>query len=369
MGLMFVEPGGVEGVIGKNSFLPVPDEVDIVLMREISMFANRRQFEAFLGHVSRSLHNYARIRANTEGLDLEETARYYVERRGWADIAFIRFPIPGNPTEPLRAEAALDRIMEDGGNWVYKGWYEKPGEVSETDGLLDEFLQLSKLPKANTEEIMTQRVERFAGKWGPLWQCIIHEDCLCSDAMSRPDPCLWYPLEMVNNFYVEARVADSVLSAAAYLKRGKAAPSRILVDIEEHYPGGNTNQFAEMSPEDGVMRWQYHIITRAIRERLTIIGPLVDFEWHEEGQTTLRLNTGLGFLRIVWLQIAQRIAGGRYPCQCANPACGKYFFREEKPRPGEDVFCGNELCKKARKALYMQRVRSGQPKRRKISHS
>lgn len=352
---------GNEGAIGKRTFLFAPMDVDVVTIWDIPVIVKAKHKDAFNKHVARGVDAYVQAQGFLE--DIPPRAN-----EECSTMAFIRYPVSGNLIWPVSANRAVDGIFEEDWNWTYK-------EENETSGLLEDFLELAK--PAVAEHAIIQKVKRFVTRWGPLWECIAHSDCRCSDVLSDTgDDCLWFPFEIVSNFQVEARKAENVLTMAAYLRRGEAAPLRPLLDLMRYSTKLKAiteiglkrileNRLEGITEEQMIIGMQRHFILTTIRNRLRINGPLVDFDWPEDGQPRIRINTGLGFLRIVWLQIAQRISGGRYACICANPSCGKYFFRKEKPRSGEDVFCDSDQCKPARKALYMQRVRAGEPKRRK----
>jgi hypothetical protein len=196
------------------------------------------------------------------------------------------------------------------------GWKTEP-EVDEKR-LLEGFLRLS---KPNDE-----RIREFAQNWGPLWLCVKHRNCYCfPDIFGPPSTCMWLPIEPIEEFRRMSRKVQAALDISACLKLGK----KTTPDQWEHLFGA-----ADLPPS----KVQSILLTTAINRY--IHGPwgaYPELRWYEKSPE-FSLNSGFGFLPLVWMQVAQVLSGARSVSRCDG--CEKWYVRtRRKPARGRNNFC------------------------------
>ena len=125
----------------------------------------------------------------------------------------------------------------------------------------------------------------------------------------------------------------------------------------EHFPDGTVGRLEGKGEAD--LRVQQNHLIREINRFLTIAnGPGFRLSWsRKHGHPVMVQDTGLGFFRLVWLQIAQSLCGGKGIYECDG--CYRYFIAERKPPEGRNHFClacGGKR-KRAAKKLWARKNR------------
>jgi hypothetical protein len=256
---------------------------------------------------------------------------------------------PGNPE--ITGGWRSDRwgpVFEDMGFAALQeiGWQ----APSSTAGLLGDFLRLAR--DASSRKALEQ-VQAFAMKWGPLWMCRAHSS-YCHVGKSTPpimldgrtDPCGWAAVEEVQEFLKKAREAKAVVEVAERLQQGRAIPASFWKHIP--YTGGIPHEDPELC------------LTAVINIYLYLNGgQRLWFAWTSESPPRLWVQNSLGFIRAVWLEIAQSLSNAHGLLQCDG--CGDIYVRaQRRPRPGQRNFC--PACgAKASKRLSAQRTRQKPP--------
>lgn len=228
------------------------------------------------------------------------------------------------------------------------GWRYNSLRPTESKTLVKEFLNLAELAL----DCAGEAVRKFVLRWGPLWLCTNHADCCWTPpSYSNSNPfniqrqCRWFPSEPVIVFLARAKQAKAAIEIAGFLSENQHAPMeywRTLsgqrgVGYESRFPDGSVGRLDGKGKADLWVQ-QNHLI-REINRFLTIAnGPSFRLAWsRKQGHPVMVQDTGLGFFRLVWLQIAQSICGGKGIFKC--DACGRYFIPNRKPREGENHFC------------------------------
>ncbi|MHB1000874.1 MAG: hypothetical protein ACYC27_16655 [Armatimonadota bacterium] len=110
------------------------------------------------------------------------------------------------------------------------------------------------------------------------------------------------------------------------------------------------------------VNFQQYDLSCVISDRLSFYGPSLSFGWSDnKGNPGLSVNTGFGFLRLVWFQAAQCIAGVRdiYTCD----GCGIVYIRDSsrrRPKNGCRNYC-EKCAETARKRDWARRNKNKQP--------
>ena len=221
-------------------------------------------------------------------------------------------------------------------------------------GVYKEFMAL--------EEADEDRILRFAERWGPLWSCAVHRDCVWSPALFYPElwdrapsGCAWAASESVEEFQRRARQVNAALDIAACLLEKKSGEAK---DWANLYPGGDDHQFD--------IRVQRLFLSDIINEH---IGPVcavpLRVRWgFGDHIPAFGMETGLGVLRVVWMQVAEVISGtsGAYQCD----ACGRLYIRlGRKPPAGGRNFCSRPKCKYGPQKRYRDRMAASRRKKKR----
>ncbi|MGQ9532560.1 MAG: hypothetical protein ACUVTQ_07120 [Desulfotomaculales bacterium] len=182
--------------------------------------------------------------------------------------------------------------------WLLKnGWRRR----EKTERLLAGFLALPELTPETADKYAA-----FARRYGPLWQ----QGILAGGRQ---------PLSAWGHTRREIVAAFNI---AAALKEGKATRAQDWADIG--YPG------EEGRPPELQRRVLAAIITQKLE------GIKLELTW--DAAVKITINTGLGFLNVAWLQVAQMISGRFSLCVCDG--CGRLYVRMgRKPQRGRYNFC------------------------------
>jgi hypothetical protein len=221
------------------------------------------------------------------------------------------------------------------------GWQWK----RDTSEVLNDFLQLAELAtsleKDNQDRVGLKVVEKtreFVLKWGPLWKCRTsgHSPfCYCYwtlpsigwEQLAVPRRlCRWVSIEEVREFVDCAKEARAVLEVSRLLREDSEIPVALLETLLIDPQG--------VSP---------HTIKKRLEDMVNLYlvymgGPTLSIVWNEDRHATMKLRTGLGFIHVVWMEIAQILCHGKGMSQCDG--CGALYLREgRKPKAGQQNFC------------------------------
>ncbi|HHV52378.1 MAG TPA: hypothetical protein GXX52_02680 [Synergistaceae bacterium] len=265
--------------------------------------------------------------------------------------AYIFYPVPERwPSTISIQQLNFEELANFG--WVYK---------ESTKKLLDDFIALS--------NATPNKVLKFAQRWGPLWVCVSHSthnpdsmDVMGVEIVSFVHPvgplhgdlrhgltwCSWTPAEAVMSFVREAKRVKAALSIYTCLKLEK----------EEDVTNWATLGFSgklKFNNNTSVKEKRFikkTLLCRFIESRLSEIGFSID-----PTSLKLKLVSDLGFIRAVWLQVAQAMTQmrGIYVCD----SCGEVYVRAlKKPVAGKLNFCP-DCGKKGSKRAYYRRKKAG----------
>ena len=235
-----------------------------------------------------------------------------------------------------------------------KGWKHKNPDAIDHKRLVTQFLALGEI----SSDDLLHRVREFVLRWGPLWSCASHTDCnwgpstYSFDSWRYRFPCTWYCNEPAILFQARARQAAAAIEIAGYLARKEPAP---LEDWRQLSARLGLHEIANLADgRDGTVKRTRQELFDLLEVELSVQrrhlmwavdrfiggaqGPRFRLFWSQrEGRPKMLIDTGLGFLRLVWLQIAQNLSGfkGIYKCD----ACTGYYVAERKPPDGRHHFC------------------------------
>ena len=252
----------------------------------------------------------------------------------------VVYPVP--PTWPDPA-AAIDLQVLGKAGWL---------DLDRTDGLVNAFVTLA---QHDTDTAAVRAVRRFVAHWGPLWLCRNPRHgqiCLWSGntALCWPDnPCQWEPREEVALFRLYARRAKAAIIAAELLRRQERVPRE---------------QMQALGAQEAQLDYDIPLQQAFLQQWLNryLMGPMgvqVRFSWPKKRPPRLILHSGLGFLRVVWLHIAQLACGVQIFCQCDG--CGRLYGRtKRRPQRGRHNYCdacGVQTKYRPSKRLFAQQAR------------
>ena len=249
------------------------------------------------------------------------------------------------------------------------GWHYKYLQPSESKKLVGEFLNLARFPLEEAGEV----VREFVLRWGPMWLCPMHADCCWTPpSYSNSNPyniqhrCRWFSSEPVVVFLAKAKQAEAAIEIGGYLSQNEHAPmeywrtlnGQIGVGYETQFSNGAIGRLDGRGEADLWVQ-QGHLV-REVNRFLTIAnGPTRRLSWSRRlNRAVMVQDTGLGFFRLVWLQIAQTLCGGKGIFKCDG--CLRYYIElKRKPAVGKHQFCPQ--CggsrQRASKRLWARRSR------------
>jgi hypothetical protein len=200
--------------------------------------------------------------------------------------------------------------------------------------------------------VVSWRAREFVLRWGPLWLCTMHEDCCWTPpSYSNSNPynlqrqCRWFPSKPIVVFLARARQAETAIEIAGMLSEDKHVPleywqilnGQVGIGYTEHFPDGTIGSLKAKKANLHVQ--QNHLIRETNRFLTIANGPSFRLYWsRKRGHPVMVQDTGLGFFRLVWLQIAQTLCGGKGIYKCDG--CDRYFIAERKPPEGRNHFNG-----------------------------
>ncbi len=268
---------------------------------------------------------------------------------------YIRYP----------ADSGWDGLpLASSTTWFYtirerwsKSWVESYADPSQ---LLAQFIGLK---DANSD-----KVARFAQRWGPLWVCLHHqrqgEMCLFTPStwygIHKNRSCSWYPAEPVDMFRQLASKFYSVYNISDELRNGKIGPAADWINLGYGRPSEPEYQ-AEI--QDIPMGWLRECITNQVNEWIALAGsPGLILDWYgvpgkyneQLYKPRLAIMPGLGFFPLACLHLAQCVCGVRHLCFCT--ACNTLFDNGLKKPPRKNGgYCCPGCKKKASAREYAQR--------------
>lgn len=247
--------------------------------------------------------------------------------------------------DPLEDEVEVPDIVDspvpsgtDMRKFLFEDWDMLSHSGTDTSLILEQFLKLV--------EASAEQVKRFVETWGPLWVCDKHgrehSKCPAPSMVFDHDidsDCSWTPRERVEDFQIAAREVKAVLSIAASLMQGKIGKAEDWAAVR-----ATSLDLGPIGKRDGILD-KIEIdridLSCIICDRLSLHGPSLAFDWGgTDSKPTLSVNTGFGFLRLVWHQVAQCITGARdiYTCD----GCGTVYIRDSgrrRPKEGSRNYC------------------------------
>jgi DNA-directed RNA polymerase subunit RPC12/RpoP len=200
-------------------------------------------------------------------------------------------------------------------------------------------------PKLRSEQ---EAVRRFAEKWGPLWLGPTHRNDYQTLLPTRvtADTPFWPRYEPVRALLNRANEVRLVMDIAAQLRQGKAAKaewwSELGIDI---YPSAEEQSEREAKKQPPIeppgLEYQRQLLASILTMRFSSVGAIrlnVDWTLGAKGRPQIAFTTGIGFLSVLWMQVAQEICGAEGIYTCSN--CGRQYFRTtRKPAKGRLNFC------------------------------
>jgi hypothetical protein len=228
-------------------------------------------------------------------------------------VLSITYPIPENWKPPVeRSDVSVTELEE-------VGWKKKRN----IKGVLQDFIEIA--------DGSPENVKNFVLMWGPLWQCYLHEDCVWTDSLWKfevESQCQWFPAEAINIFHKMAKRAKAAFKIAYHLMNDEIAPQKFWEDF-----------ITPKWKDKESIKEQRIYFTRAVNLHLFFLNtPCLRLQWKDGPRGYIAINTDLGFIRLVWLQIVQLISGTQMLHICDG--CGKPYMRQlRKAAEGRRNYC------------------------------
>jgi hypothetical protein len=172
-----------------------------------------------------------------------------------------------------------------------------------------------------------RKVAEFVLKWGPLWACRSHVNCIFTSGKLGDNrlPCFWAPRE--DPYLIE------------YLASQFSALNEIALALRIYKPG---KSWSAIFPEDVVIsKWpipkQRRLFASLVNLNLSPCGPGLVLQW-EKDVANLRFSTGLGFYRLAWIQLAQSVSEAVLLYTCSG--CDRPYLRDRRSTR-ERNFCSH----------------------------
>lgn len=232
-------------------------------------------------------------------------------------VVFSPWPDMNLESYPYGDRTALFLVTR----WLIKhGWRRQEN----LKNLLNDFVNLPEVaPGSEVAPEIADKYAAFAKKYGPLWE---YEFCGKGKQY----------LESWGQVHREVVAAFNI---AAALKEGK-----------ETSPQDWKVLFLE-SPPQGVQRG---LLARIISDNLKDVG--FGLTWNDSIELTF--DTHLGFLNVLWMQVAQMLTGKLSLCVCDG--CGQVYIRRGRvPQAGRKNFC-TECGVKASRRQWWQKNKAGE---------
>ena len=272
-------------------------------------------------------------------VELTEAEARMVRQLGWAIPASMVVPdarvaqlLGWQPCWGPRVSQINPRELEELG-WH---WQDEP------QGVLNDFLKLAQDPITPQT---CAAVQAFVQLYGPLWLCRNreHQDCHWSPTGhvgQSMSPCLWAPVEEVHEFVRKAWQARVVVEVGAAWRHTQPAPKSLWPYLR-WVLSPHTTVLPAPYEQDVAMHRQ--VVMQLVNRYLAGLdgvqgGPRLWLLLDQNGQPSLRLYSGLGFLSTVWMEIAQALCDrhGFLPCD----DCKRFYLRAgRRPQAGRKQYC------------------------------
>jgi hypothetical protein len=164
--------------------------------------------------------------------------------------------------------------------------------------------------------------------------------------------CGWIPCELIRGFIIEAQRAQGVLEAFMKLRESQHVPEAVWRNIYKHDSpemaknGPSTERkiqkyqfYWDSSPEQGV-RFGWSLLIALVNHYAAKPGGLAPCLIYDatRQRPELHIVCPLGFLPVVWSDIAQIISGVHQLYRCDG--CKKLYQRTgRKPKAGQRNYC------------------------------
>lgn len=223
--------------------------------------------------------------------------------------------------------------------WLQQNGWEK-AEGTNIEKMFNKFLKLSEGSPYHPNTI--ERIKEFALRYGPLWEGGYYPQGRKPAYYKRGN---WYGYENVPQWYEKAKELDAAFEVAMCLLENKKASEEKWLHLK----------YEDASEYEIEMQRQLlcGIINTKLKQYVTL-----QTMWEKNG-FKVHIDTGLGFLGTLWLNIAQILTKKLMLCICDG--CGRPYIRTgRKPQKGRRNFCGD--CghgDKASKRLWRQENKGG----------
>ena len=242
---------------------------------------------------------------------------------------------------------------------------------------------------------MQEKIRDFASKWGPLWHC--HSWCIftpeCSEAVRRGNflgglEMKGYLFEPVKLWQFWAQKIQAVLDVAEFLRKSDKEAAIISLrkqdkDIMNLWGLVSGN----LSPDGDKLEWQSgskgfveKLLSYSLSDQRAYLayyvneyllnagryGPGLSLSWSgRNDKPTLNLEPGFGFLRAIWMQVAQRISRQLVPrdvfcADCGEPDISPAFGVPRRTSKTRNYFCKKCSENHAPQKLYRQKRREAE---------
>lgn len=205
------------------------------------------------------------------------------------------------------------------------------------------------------------KVSVFASRWGPLFLSPTYQGdnwtLLPPTYAKPPEPRVldpegrelesymidypnerkgrWPACEPITAFYVHAKEVKTALDIGASLLREEPSPNAVWTGI-----GFSDSEFLDIHKRQELLEAQTRALTGLVCARITVPESVhLRLKWDTPGNPKLEFTTGFGFLSVLWVQVAQVLAGQRAMYTCA--ACGRPFIRSRRIPSGRRAYCPN----------------------------
>jgi predicted RNA-binding Zn-ribbon protein involved in translation (DUF1610 family) len=273
-------------------------------------------------------------------------------------VECIKYPVPEEFMSPMILRATADEIRGklSLSSLPRYGWKEK----NDATGVLSDFLRLT---NGNPND-----VKKFVLKWGPMWLCREHSNCIWGVSASidvlPTRRCAWFPIEPIAIFQQEAKRVFAALELFHLLWKENAEPVvdkgliHLWLDLGTQYVFRVFGPGPIEKKKQTRLRYQKYTLLSKINSYLSTPGGAgVGINCDVDSYPTLKISTGWGFISAVWLEVAATITQVRNVFECDG--CHKTYIRKSrKPREGESNYCPNCGVRAAKRKWARQKKNS-----------
>jgi hypothetical protein len=233
-----------------------------------------------------------------------------------------------------------------------------------------------------------QAILKFAQKHGVLGLCAEHNrpHAGCAEIIAEQNRTSWRPwsrtlgaeqnktmwfAEPVAFWRLWSRILGAALEIAKALsdnRKGSRADWELVSPPAAAHDVPRLRKIAKLQPDQKTVAEQSRILGRTITEWLdwTKVGLVVvqDRRGPHRGGWSAQFGsrTPANLFGRAVLEMLNEISNAGTPqtlVRCANPDCGKWNERARRPRPGENSWCEEDECRRARDRAAARRKRAG----------